>query len=205
MAVMKSLCKEGNMTVKKIIFISMPCFRFTCMKTRLLIAFFILSLNSLTHAQRADDTSHYRTAPIPAHLLPIERTAASSFGSVYFYGGKRLSSPFALEVPFYELNDPTVNHHFRAFRTLTTISRLTSLATLAYVIFNKNGRNSTYWIVYGSSIGASLTLAIIGNGHVNKAVTRYNEMLRQPRVGMSIAPIPLTGRQAIGVGVAYRF
>ncbi|GAB3890521.1 hypothetical protein [Spirosoma agri] len=175
------------------------------MKTHLLTVLLVLSSIAVTFAQRTDDTSHYRSVPIPAHLLPIEHTAASSFGAVYFYGGKRLSSPYALEVPFFELNDPMVNHHFRAFRTLTSISRLTSLATLAYVIFNKNGRNSTYWIVYGSSIGASLTLAIIGNGHVNKAVTRYNELLRQPRVGMSIAPIPLTGKQAIGVGIAYKF
>ncbi|MCK8491411.1 MULTISPECIES: hypothetical protein [Spirosoma] len=174
------------------------------MKTLLVACLLVLSIAARTYAQRADDTSHYRTVPVPAHLMPIERTAAS-LGTVYFYGGKRLSSPFALEVPFYELNDPTVNHHFRTFRTLTTLSRLTSLATLAYVLFSKNGSNSTYWIVYGSSIGASLTLAFIGNGHVNKAVTRYNEMLRQPRLGMSVAPIPLTGSQAIGVGIACKF
>lgn len=180
-------------------------FRFTRMKTPFLTLLFAFSILIPALAQRTDETAHYRTVPIPAHLLPIERTAGSSLGTVYFYGGKKLSSPFALEVPFYELNDPTVNHHFKTFRTLTTLSRLTSLATLAYVLFSKNGSNSTYWIVYGSSIGASLTFLAIGSGHVNKAVTRYNEMLRQPRVGMSVAPIPLTGSQAIGVGVACRF
>jgi hypothetical protein len=79
----------------------------------------------LAHAQRQRaDTGYYRTAPVPVHLMPVERAAgSSSLGSVYFYGGKKLSSPYSLEVPFYELNDPTVNHHFQTFRTMTTLGR----------------------------------------------------------------------------------
>lgn len=172
----------------------------------LLTTLLILSVTAHAQRRRDEDTSHYRTEPVPAHLMPIERAyGSSSLGSVYFYGRKKLSSPFSLEVPFFEMNDPTVNHHFRVFRTLTTLSRLTSLATLAYVFFDKNGRNGTYWVVYGSSVAASLTLAAIGNGQVNKAVTRYNELLRQPRVGFSVAPVPLTGRAAVGAGVAWSF
>jgi hypothetical protein len=165
-------------------------------------------LSITTHAQRRrdEDTPHYRTVPVPAHLMPIERAyGSSSLGSIYFYGGKKLSSPYSLEVPFFELDDPTVTHHFRTFRTLTTLSRLTSLATLVYVFFDKNGRNGTYWVVYGSSVAASLTFSVIGNGQINKAVTRYNQLLRQPRVGFSVAPVPLTGRAAVGAGVAWEF
>jgi len=166
----------------------------------------VLSLSA--HAQRrSDDTSHYRTEPVPAHLLPIERAyGSSSLGSVYFYGGKKLSSPYSLEIPFYELNDPDVSHHFQAFRTLTTLSRLTALVPLAYILLQNNRTNSgTYWTIYGGSIAASLTLSIIGNSQVSKAVKRYNEMLRQPRIGMSVAPIPLTGQVAMGAGVAWTF
>lgn len=159
------------------------------------------------HAQRrSDDTSHYRNVPVPAHLLPIERAfGSSSLGSVYFYGGKKLSSPYSLEIPFYELNDPTVTHHFRTFRTLTTLGRLTALIPLGYILLSKNNSNGVYWTVYGSSIGATLAFTIIGNSHVNKAVTRYNEMLRQPRLGMSIAPVTLTGQLAVGAGLAWSF
>lgn len=185
--------------------LSATYFRFTRMKALLTTLLLLFLVITYSHAQRVDDTSHYRSVPVPGHLLPVERTAASSLGTVYFYGGKKLSSPFALEVPFYELDDPTVNHHFRTFKTLNTLSKLTSLATLAYVLFSKNGSNSTYWIVYVSSVGASLTLLVIGNGHVNKAVTRYNEMLRQPRVGMSLSPVQLTGSVAPGLGVSYKF
>ena len=167
----------------------------------------LLFITQTGHAQRrSDDTSHYRSVPVPAHLLPIERAyGSSSLGSVYFYGGKKLSSPYSLEIPFYELNDPTVTHHFKAFRTLTTVGRLTAFIPLAYILLSKNNSNGVYWTVYGGSIGATLVFTIIGNGHVNKAVTRYNEMLRQPRLGMSVAPRPLTGQTALGAGLAWSF
>ncbi|MVM40283.1 hypothetical protein GO730_25950 [Spirosoma sp. HMF3257] len=170
------------------------------------ILFFISLIGHAQQRRNDDDTSHYRTVPVPAHLLPIERAyGSSSLGSVYFYGGKKLSSPYSLEIPFFELNDPDVSHHFQAFRTVTTLSRLTALVPLAYILLSNNRTNGTYWSVYGGSIVASLTLSIIGNSQVNKAVIRYNEMLRQPRIGLSADPVSLTGRTAIGVGLSYGF
>ncbi|MFD2571385.1 hypothetical protein ACFSUS_12120 [Spirosoma soli] len=168
----------------------------------------LFCLPLLTYAQRRrnDDTSHYRSAPVPAHLMPIERAyGSSSIGSVYFYGGKKLSSPYSLEVPFYELNDPAVTHHFQTFRTMTTLGRLTALIPLGYILLRRGNNNATYWTVYGGSIAATLTFTIIGNGQVNKAVTRYNQMLRQPRVGFSLSSIPLTGQAAVGAGVSWGF
>lgn len=175
---------------------------------RILLFTLLFFIGSITaHAQRRrDDTAHYRTTPVPEHLMPIERGyGSSSLGSVYFYGRKRLSSPYSLEVPFYELDDPTVNHHFQTFRTLTTLSRVTALVPLAYILIRRNTRNGAYWTVYGGSVAASLTLSIIGNAQVNRAVTRYNSLLRQPRVGLSVAPVPLTGQAAVGGGVAWSF
>ncbi|AUD05144.1 hypothetical protein [Spirosoma pollinicola] len=172
----------------------------------LLILLLVICQLANAQRQRDDDTSHYRSVPIPAHLLPIERAyGSSSLGSVYFYGGKKLSSPYSLEVPFYELNDPDVSHRFQTFRTVTTLSRLTALVPLAYILLSSNRTGGTYWTVYGGSIAASLTLSIIGNAQINKAVTRYNQLLRQPRVGISFSPVPLTGQLAAGVGVSWGF
>lgn len=177
--------------------------RYSIMRVYLLCLCLFGALTAQAQHRRGRDTLFYRETPIPAHLRPIER----AIGNVYFYGGKRLSSPYSLEVPFYELDDPMVNRHFRNFRTWTTLSRLTGLATLAYVLFDKNGRNGTYWTVYGGSIVAAVTFTIIGNGQVSKAVTRYNEMLRQvpaPRVGLSVVPLP-TGGPVVGIGLAQSF
>ena len=174
---------------------------------RLLLVIMLTVVACFAHAQRQRaDTGYYRTAPIPAHLMPIERAAgSSSLGGVYFYGGKKLSSPYSLEVPFYELNDPTVNHHFQTFRTMTTLGRVVGLAPLAYILLRKSRNSGTYWTVLGASAAASLTFSIIGNRQVNKAVSRYNQMLRQPRVGMSVAPVPLTGQAAVGAGITWGF
>ncbi|MBC3783865.1 hypothetical protein [Spirosoma utsteinense] len=179
----------------------------TPLKLYLITGLSLLLFSNLTYAQRQRaDTGHYRTEPVPAHLMPIERAyGSSSLGSVYFYGGKRLSSPYSLEIPFYEVGDPAITHHFKVFRTMTTLSRFTALLPLAYILIQNKRNNGTYWSIYGGSIVASLTFSIVGNVQVNKAVTRYNELLRQPRVGLSVAPVPLTGRPAIGAGVAWRF
>lgn len=173
----------------------------------ILLFCFLVSID-LRAQRKPDETSYYRTVPVPAHLLPIERAYGSSaLGSVYFYGGKKLSSPYSLEIPFFELNDPEVTHHFKAFRTLVTVGRITALVPLAYILFQNNNRYSggAYWTVYGGSLVASLTLTLVGNGQVNKAVSRYNEMLSQPRVGLSASPIPMTGQMALGVGVSLGF
>jgi hypothetical protein len=165
----------------------------------------LLLLPLVGYAQR--DTLYYRQTPVPAHLRPVERAAGSSaLGGVYFYGGKKLNSPFSLEVPFIELNDPQVNQHFRSFRTWTTISRLTGLVSLAYFITTgaRNNRTGQYWTVYGGSVVLSLGTVIIANTQVNKAVGRYNTMLRQVpasvlRVGGVYTPTPL-GTSVVGLG-----
>jgi hypothetical protein len=162
-------------------------------------------------AQR--DTSFYRQTPVPAHLRPIERAFGSSaFGSVYFYGGKRLTSASSLEVPFYELNDPLVNRHYRNFRTWTTVSRLIGFVPLIYFFTRQRtaGLNAgEYWSVYGGSVVVAVGAVVVGNSQVNKGVARYNTLLRQVprsdyRVGLSVAPTPL-GTSAVGVGGAFEF
>ena len=178
------------------------------MKRLVFFSFLLLTVSLTARAQRKpDETSYYRTEPVPAHLLPVERAfGSSSLGSVYFYGGKKLSSPYSLEVPFFELDDPEVSHHFQVFRTLTKVGQLTALFPLVYILFQSNRQSpGTYWTVVGGTAVTSLTLTIIGNSHVNKAVTRYNEMLRQPRVSISASPVSLTGQPALGVGVSWGF
>ncbi|HEY0110996.1 MAG TPA: hypothetical protein VGB67_15255, partial [Fibrella sp.] len=158
------------------------------------------------YAQR--DTSFYRQIPVPAHLRPIERAiGSSSLGSVYFYGEKKLNSPYSLEVPFFELNDPQVNQHFRNFRTWNTISRLTALVPLVYFFTRTSSvrfNSAEYWAVYGGSTVLAFGTIVVANTQVNKAVGRYNTMLRQVptgyiRMGAAYTPTPL-GTSVMGIG-----
>ena len=166
----------------------------------------LLLLSTLTaRAQRERDTAFYRTTDVPDHLRPIDRAVGSSaLGNTYFYGEKKLSSPYSLEVPFFELNDPQVNHSYRNFRTWTTISRLAALPPL--ILFFTRGRNSPqYWTVVGGSTAVGFGATIVANTQVNRAVARYNTVLRQARpaslrLGAAFAPTSLGTLPIVGVG-----
>ncbi|MFC5412448.1 hypothetical protein ACFPMF_24195 [Larkinella bovis] len=171
---------------------------------RSLLSFlFCCSILGIACAQRPADSTFYRPgSPVPVHLKPIER----SYGA-YFYGGKRLRSSHSLEIPFNELNDPTVNRHFRSFRTLTTIGQAVAIVPLVYVLTRPRGtytRSGEYWAVYFGSIGVTLGLSIVGNTQVRKAVTQYNRSLANARFGFSAQPLPGTTQTAFGLSLTQR-
>ncbi|OIN57955.1 hypothetical protein [Arsenicibacter rosenii] len=176
------------------------------MRKRILL--WCLLLPFLVNAQQRD-TVFYRSQAIPVHLQPIERAAGSSaFGSVYYYGGKRLSSPNSLEIPFYELSHPTVNRHYRNFRLATTVSRVIAIAPFLYFLTQRSGvrfNSREYWTIYIGSVAASLGVSIYGNSQVNKAVKQYNTVLREARVGVSLQQLPGTSQPVMGVGIRGKF
>lgn len=168
----------------------------------------IVLVSTSTFAQQRD-TTFYRSSAVPVHLHPIERAAGSSaLGSVYYYGGKRLSSPNSLEIPFYELNEPTVNRHYRNYRLSTTASRIIAFAPFVYFLTRRTGvrfNSREYWTIYGSSVAASLAITIYGNVQINKGVMQYNYTLRQARLGVSFQPILNSTQQAIGLSLQGKF
>lgn len=176
------------------------------MKTIILLLFCFCALHAFAQQR---DTTFYRPSAVPVHLRPIERAAGSSvLGSVYYYGGKRLSSPNSLEIPFYELNEPTVNRHYRNYRLSTTASRIIAFAPFVYFLTRRTGvrfNSREYWTIYGSSVAASLAITIYGNVQINKGVMQYNYTLRQARLGVSLQPIPNSTQQAIGLSLQGKF
>ncbi|WP_266363820.1 hypothetical protein [Tellurirhabdus rosea] len=174
--------------------------------TALRICIFFLAVLPAVRAQIRPDSLANR---IPAHLRAIERAPGSTaLGAVYYYGEQRLRSPFSLEIPFYELGDPEVRRQYRVFKTFNSISQLTALVPLGYLLFqpkNQRVRTREYWYVYIGSIVASVGLSIGGNVKVSQAVRRYNKVLLEKRLGVSMAPVPATGRTAVGLGVSGRF
>ncbi|MGA0559587.1 hypothetical protein ACO2Q8_23205 [Larkinella sp. VNQ87] len=169
----------------------------------ILLSIGLMTVFGFARAQQPTDPSFYKPGTaIPAHLKPIER----SYGA-YFYGGKRLRSPTSLEIPFNELNEPTVNRHFRRFRTLNTIGQAVAVVPLIYVLAqprNQAARSGEYWTVYFGSIGVTLGLTLIGNGQVRKAVTQYNRTLALTRLGFSAQPLPGTTQTALGFSLSHR-
>lgn len=172
----------------------------------LLISLFLFVLTGYAQPR---DTSFYRPVGVPAHLRPIERAAGSSaFGSVFYYGGKRLSSANSLEIPFFELNDPVVNRHYRNYRLSTSISRAMALVPFIYFLTRRTGvrfNSREYWTLYGTSVAASLGISIYGNTQIHKGVRQYNSQLRQARLGVSMQSLPIPNQAAIGLSLQGNF
>jgi hypothetical protein len=186
------------------------------MKPTLITAFLLIISLVFTHAQQrpatAPDSAFFRPLTVPSHLKPIERGPGSLgvLGNVYFYGGKRLSSVNSLEIPFYELNDPTVLRHFRQYRLLGGIGRGLALVPLIYLLSQTQNRSrfnsGSYWTIYFGSIGASLGLGLVANGQANKAVAVYNRRLAGvPSLGFSVVPTLPQQPVAVGPVVSWRF
>jgi|GEM_PF-2287392 len=173
------------------------------MRNRILGGLCLLWLCGLTTVAQRPDSAFYQPRPqVPAHLRGIERA-----GGLYFYGAQRLRSPLSLEIPFQELNDAQVMRHFRTSRTFSTASQLVGFVPVIYLLARNRSfgfRSREYWVIYFGSIGASLGLTLAGNNQVRRAVNRYNQVLLQSRLGVSMAPLP-TGQTALGVGWSGRF
>lgn len=140
---------------------------------------------------------------LPAHLERIERAPGSSvFGTVFLYKGRKLNSPFSVEIPLQELNDPVANGHFRRFRTWTMVGRLTGLASVAYVLLNRTPDRQTSRAVYIGSLVASVGFSVLSNHQVNTAVQRYNAVVSAPRVGLSLNPT-VGNNMVAGIGLSF--
>lgn len=139
----------------------------------------------------------------PPHLALIERAPGSSIlGGLYYYKGQRLNSPFSLEVPIHELNDPVASRHFRRFRTWTTVGRLTGLASVAYVLFNRTPDQRTRRAVYVGSLVASVGFTLVSNRQIQRAVGRYNQVVGSPRIGFGVSQLEIGG---LATGVLVQF
>lgn len=169
------------------------------MRNLLVAVLIVISTIHVTCAQ----TPPYQS--VPAHLELIERAPGSTIlGTGFFYKGRRLNSPFSVEIPILELNDPIANRHFRRFRTWTTVGRLTGLASVAYVLFNRTPDPQTRRAVYFGSLLASVGFTLVSNHQVNKAVRRYNAVVGKPRVGLIMIPTEYTN-PILGIGMVVPF
>lgn len=169
------------------------------MRNLLLSVLIIIGTTQFTCAQTPTFQS------IPPHLERIEQAPGSTIlGTAFYYKGRRLNSPFSVEVPMLELNDPIANRHFKRFRTWTTVGRLTGLASVAYVLFNRTPNRQTSRTVYFGSLVASVGFTMLSNHQVNTAVRRYNAVVGAPRVGFVLVPKEYN-TTIMGIGMAVPF
>jgi hypothetical protein len=114
------------------------------------------------------------------YLKPLQKV-----NGVYYYGERKLSGYNSLEVPFFELNDPEVNFHYKRYKTFTGVGQAIGFIPTIYVLATLNKPRtrqsgfytSTYLSVIGATLLGSITCTLIGKSHVKKAAIRYNQAL----------------------------
>ncbi|MER0440287.1 hypothetical protein [Emticicia sp. W12TSBA100-4] len=173
------------------------------MKTLLTLLFFSISFSIF--AQK--DSAYYNPNITRKlyYLKPLQKVNGS-----YYYGERRLSSYNSLEVPFFELNDPEVNFHYRRYKTFTGIGQAISIIPTIYFLatFNKTRTrqsgfySSTYLSIIGASLVGSITTSLIGKSHVKKAAIRYNQAIGQNNVSSLQLK---TDENSLGLALRYSF
>ena len=112
------------------------------------------------------------------YLKPLNKV-----NGIYYYGERKLSGYSSLEVPFFELNDAEVNHHYKRYKISTGIGQAISLIPTIYIIANLNNSSrrqsgfytSTYLGIIVASVSGSIACNLIGKSHIKKAAIKYNQ------------------------------
>ncbi|MDZ7933708.1 MAG: hypothetical protein U5M51_01790 [Emticicia sp.] len=90
-------------------------------------------------------------------------------------------------MPFFELNDPEVNFHYRRYKTFTGIGQAIGFIPTIYILATLNKPRTrqsglytgTYLGIIGTSLAGTITCTLIGKSHIKKAAIRYNQALGQ--------------------------
>lgn len=173
------------------------------MKTVLTLLFFSIAFSIF--AQK--DSAYYNPNITRKlyYLKPLQKINGS-----YYYGERRLSGYNSLEVPFFELNNPEVNFHYRRYKTFTGIGQAIGFIPTIYVLATLNKPRtrqsgfytSTYLSIIGVTLAGSITCSLIGKSHIKKAAIKYNQALGQKN--MSTLQLK-TDENSLGLALKYSF
>lgn len=139
------------------------------------------------------------------YLKPLQKV-----NGAYYYGERRLSGYNSLEVPFFELNNPEVNFHYRRYKAFTGIGQAIGFIPTIYVLATLNKPRtpqsgfytSTYLTIIGATLVGSITCSLIGKSHIKKAAIKYNQALEQNNVSSLQLK---TDENSLGLAFQYNF
>jgi len=123
----------------------------------------------------------------------VELKPIAKRGFNYFYDLKRMRSPYALQMPLLAMENEEINKRYQRFERLSIASDLIVIAPYLFLVsdLNRGGiaAMETFFIIFFSSVGASLTLDLLAHRQLRKGIDRYNQLLVMPSSnlpGMSI-------------------
>ena len=153
-------------------------------KSLFTLLFLVISLS--TFAQT--DSSHYNPN-ITRKLYALK--SLNKINGSYYYGERKLTGFYALEVPFFELNDAEVNRHYKQFKTFTNVGRAISIVPTIFLLANLSNNKlrqsgfftQTYFTIVFASIGGNIVCDLVAKSHIKKAAIRYNKAIGKDNLG----------------------
>ncbi|MBX2961901.1 MAG: hypothetical protein KF687_05260 [Cyclobacteriaceae bacterium] len=116
-------------------------------------------------------------------LKPIHKD-----GWRYFYDGKRVNTPYALQIPLSSVNDEEVTKRYKQFTFLSNAGQFLAIVPLVYLIGGVTNSGNIYnpetffWMVI-AIFGIDITLDIVAHSQLKKGIDRYNILILTPSQG----------------------
>lgn len=111
---------------------------------KIITTLLLLILSFSIFAQKDSTNFHPNITRKLYYLKPLQKV-----NGPYYYGERRLSSYNSLEVPFFDLNNPEVNIHYRRYKTFTIIGQAIGFIPTIWVLATLNKprtRQSEFYI-----------------------------------------------------------
>jgi hypothetical protein len=106
-------------------------------------------------------------------------------GWKYFYGGQKMNSVYALQIPLQSLDDKEINERFKKFKRFQVYRIFVYIPSIVYLFtyvgssrrgYAPRGHNQaeTYWILLAVGVAGDITFNELGHHQMAKAIDIYN-------------------------------
>ncbi len=142
-----------------------------------------------------------QTITVP--LKPIHKQ-----GRQYFYDGKRMYSPYAIQVPLQSLNDREINRYFNQFRGFQQARGLAYLPSLIFLFTNESNSQDAsrvFLLLLAGGFAADIGLSIASHTRLSKAINLYNfAIMDRASIGLNLDRLPANNQYMVSFGLKKR-
>ena len=132
-------------------------------------------------------------------------------GWKYYYDGRRVKTPYALQIPLEALEDREINERLRKFKKYQVLQSVTFLPALIYLFTydhrgyrSRNGFVNTYLLLAGGGLAGSIAFNALAHHQMSKAIDIYNFKIAEgSSIGLTINSLP--ERNFACVSYTYKF
>jgi hypothetical protein len=145
-------------------------------------------------------------------LMPIYKQ-----GWKYFYGGKKMNSAYALQIPLQALDNKQINDRFRKFKTLRVFSKVAYAPAILYLLTNvhlrfghrrgysaQNASTEAFALLAAGGIAGDIAFNGLAHYQMSKAIDIYDlQIANKSSLGVSVNP--LHKQNSMGLALHLRF